>query len=118
MICATIRWRVATPPSVSDMNRFHVGAGARLTETAVLKSAGLESLLKSKNSIGDRNPLKRVSCNDKGKPDRQPKSSSLRNGDQFDAQSHHNTGTLWCGSRRESHAHEVFGRVRERDIIE
>lgn len=28
---------------------------------AVLKSAGLESLLKSKNSIGDRNPFKRVS---------------------------------------------------------
>jgi hypothetical protein len=35
---------------------------AKLTETAVLKSAGLESLLKSKNSIGDLNPLKRVSC--------------------------------------------------------
>jgi hypothetical protein len=28
---------------------------------AVLKSAGLESLLKSKNSIGDLNPFNRVS---------------------------------------------------------
>jgi len=47
-------------------NRIGTKAGwSRLTETAVLKSAGLESLLKSKNSIGDLNPFKRVSYKQK-----------------------------------------------------
>ena len=63
MICATIG-HVSEP--VGQLHEPFQSARARLTETAVLKSAGLESLLKSKNSIGDRNPFKRVSCTRNG----------------------------------------------------
>ena len=86
----------------------------------MLKSAGLESLLKSKNSIGDRNPLKRVSCTTQNAET--PKSSAkivpFRSGDLSDGLSHRNTGTLWCARTRITRAREVFVQVGERDLIE
>ena len=38
-----------------------VSVAVRLTEVAVLRSAGLDTLVKSKNSVGDLRPLRRVS---------------------------------------------------------